>query len=120
MKTQFGYLRLHGLGLFMVALGLIWLSGCCDGEVLVTGRVYDAQTGTTLDSVRVSLFYVEKKQANQSVFEYSDSLGYFLLWDAGYCGNDRFFVLASKPGYVSQSLDVASYGPDVEIRLQPN
>ena len=99
-------------------LALCFLAGCCDGDVLVSGKVRDAVSSNPLDSVHINLFYIEKKEVHTLEFTFTDSLGDFFIADFGYCGNTDFFALVSKPGYISQGLSVEAVGPELEIRLQ--
>jgi hypothetical protein len=119
MKTITPPLSIRGLGLIFAMLAGLWLSGCCDGDIYALGTVKDATTGALLDSVQVSLFYVVKRQASLALVQPTDSLGRFGMYDMGYCGKDRFFVVATKSGYISQSLDVPVDGQAVTISLQP-
>lgn len=103
-------------GMILLALGT--LSGCCDAMVTISGKVSDATTGAALDGVRLSLFVHDKRDVATSLYEYSDSTGYFLLYDFVPCGKTDYFLIASKFGYESQSKRV-EYNSDVEFVLVP-
>ncbi len=118
MKTFFTRL-FRGLSLLFSVIAICALAGCGETDVFVGGRVLDADTEAPLDSAHVSLYYIDKREARLNLAEYSDSLGHFFLYDFGRFGNNEFFILASKPGYVSQSLDVGTFDTDLEIRLDP-
>jgi hypothetical protein len=120
MKTKLATHLLRSACLLFPILAVFCITGCCDGMILVGGTVLDATTGEPIDSARVSLYEIVKRNAEPAFFEYSDTLGSFLMEDFGYCGKEHWFITITKPGYLSQSLDVEASGPDLEIRLFPD
>jgi hypothetical protein len=107
------------LALIVGMLLLGTLSGCCDGTVNISGKVYHAISGAPLGSVRLSMYVNEKKEINSYSTELTDSTGNFLIWDFGYCNNTKFFILVTKPGFVSQTLTSEFY-EELDIRMVPD
>lgn len=109
--------KMYGIAIGSIFLAMLWLPSCCDNTIDVGGYAYDAATGQPLDSVQMSLFNSEKRKLDLLLTEPTDSLGRFYFWDSGFCGKEILFVLASKPGYVTQMLEVTSFSPEVVVNM---
>ena len=109
----------HCLQFTCIGLLLLLLTGCCDTEIYLYGRVVDATNGTALDSVQVTFFQSSKRNLGLIASQVTDSTGEYSYDNFGCFREVNYFVgTFARRGYRSQSVDFAVGWYEVEVQLE--